>query len=210
MEDKGILRKGPIMYKFLGIVLICLLVIAGDWEIASGAEFADFGPYQGKVIDAETKDPIEGAVVFVEWYEVHFFAGSTFIDAQETLTDKNGEFYLSGIWIFNPWKRLGSEGRLVIYKSGYQAIETGAWKKWKTFEPPLWYVLKIEEGKPVFIVKEMLDPEERRKNIPGEPSVPDGKYHHLKKKWTLLRKEINKERKLLGFDELIDSDGFGR
>jgi len=209
MEDKGVLRM-LILYRFFGIIFTGLLFVALAWKIAAGAEFTDFGPYQGKVIDAETKEPIEGVVVLIEWVKLHAFAGSTFIDAQETLTDKNGEFYIPGIWVFNPWKSLTSEALMTIYKSGYQSPNTGAWKKWKVFRPKLEYVLKVEDGKPVIMLKKLTDPEERGNNIPGEPSVPDGKYHQLKKKWKLLRLEKNKELRALGLKELIDSDQFGR
>ncbi len=107
------------------ITFICFVFIISYWEKVEGAEFMDFGPYQGQVVDVDTKEPIEGAVVFVSWRQSHFFGGSTFIDAQETLTDKNGDFHLSGIWVFNPWRRLGSHAQMIIYKSGYQRIRTG-------------------------------------------------------------------------------------
>ena len=113
-------------YRFFVVIFIGWLFIMGNWRIVAGAEFTDFGPYNGKIVDDETKEPIEGVVIFIEWVKLHAFAGSTFIDGQETLTDKNGEFYISGIWVLNPWKRLTSEAIMVIYKSGYQ----GATARW--------------------------------------------------------------------------------
>ena len=188
--------------KLFLIILILFVFIIGFWGKVEGAEFMDFGPYQGKVVDVDTKEPIEGAVVFVYWSQSHFFGGSTFIDAQETLTDKNGDFYLAGIWVFNPWKRLVSHALMVIYKSGYSPIETGGWKKWKEFDPVLdppmkKYVLKVEDGKPVMILKKLTIKERRRYSTPGTSGIP-----HNKKK--MLIKEINKERKFFGLGEVTD------
>ena len=53
------------------------------------------GPWRGKVIDAETKQPIEGAAVLATWKkDIPTPAGAAtyFLDAEETITDKNGEF----------------------------------------------------------------------------------------------------------------------
>lgn len=55
--------------------------------------------YHGRVIDAETKQPIEGAVVVASWLEEQgSFAGgvSRLDDVKETLTDKNGEWSIRG------------------------------------------------------------------------------------------------------------------
>jgi flagellar basal body-associated protein FliL len=59
---------------------------------------AFLSPYKGKVIDTETKEPIEGAVVLVVYYsESPTIAGSSVqpADAQEAVTDSNGEFNFS-------------------------------------------------------------------------------------------------------------------
>ncbi len=199
---------------------VCVTVFIG-WlfviNICNYANASEFGPFQGRILDADTKEPIEGIVVLIEWRELHFFAGSTFYDAQETLTDKDGEFVIPGIWVLNPWTRLGIEAYVIIYKSGYGSTVgidfSGPWKALLEIEwgaPKGTLIWKFENGKPIFLFKKITDPEERRKNIPSEPSVPDGKYHQLKKKWKLLRQEKNKERRSLGLEELIDSDGFGR
>lgn len=55
--------------------------------------------FKGKVIDADTKEPIEGAVVVASWREeTATIAGpSTRLkDVKETLTDKNGEWKIEG------------------------------------------------------------------------------------------------------------------
>ncbi len=175
------------------IILICFVFIIGYWERVEGAEFMDFGPYQGKVVDVDTKEPIEGGVVLVEWSQNHFFGGSTLIDVQETLTDKNGDFYLPGIWVFNPWKRLVSDALMIIYKSGSQPIITGAWKKWKEFDPlsgpPIRkYVLEVENEKAVMTLKKLTIEERKQLSIydPTSGDIP-------REKKKLLLQEVNKD-----------------
>ncbi len=55
--------------------------------------------FHGKVIDADTKEPIEGAVVVASWVEERATpAGPTsrLKDVKETLTNKNGEWVIDG------------------------------------------------------------------------------------------------------------------
>ena len=55
--------------------------------------------FKGRVIDADTKEPIEGAVVVVSWSEERATpTGSTtrLKDVKETLTDENGEWVIQG------------------------------------------------------------------------------------------------------------------
>ena len=50
------------------------------------------GPYRGRVIDAETKQPLEGAVVLAVWENktpgVAGY-GYSYLDSEEVLTDEN-------------------------------------------------------------------------------------------------------------------------
>lgn len=83
----------------VGILMTILMVgVRGRLEVA----WAD-GPYRGKVIDTETKEPIEGAVVVAVWMErvLKFYSGwpkaeTYFAEAKEALTDENGEFEIPG------------------------------------------------------------------------------------------------------------------
>jgi hypothetical protein len=72
------------------------------------------GPYKGKVVDAEIKAPIVEAVVLAVWYRGAPGLGVSshgFLDAEEALTDKNGEFVIGehppaslipGTWVDGP------------------------------------------------------------------------------------------------------------
>jgi hypothetical protein len=80
------------------------------------------------VIDAETKQPIEGAVVVAVYKKWEFGGpggGNTLpFDAEETLTDKNGEFYFpSYTTIIGPLSRT-SRADFIIFKPGYRAISS--------------------------------------------------------------------------------------
>ena len=55
--------------------------------------------YTGKIIDADTKEPIEGAVVVASWLEETTTVSATHTrlkDVKEALTDKNGEWVVEG------------------------------------------------------------------------------------------------------------------
>ncbi len=65
--------------------------------VTSGCRFGaeQWGPFRGRMVDAETGEPIAGAHVMVSWERdypnpVHWTQG--FYDAQETTTDSDGRF----------------------------------------------------------------------------------------------------------------------
>jgi hypothetical protein len=165
----------------------------------------EFGPFQGRIIDAETKEPIEGVVVLIEWRQYRLsslFENTIFYDAQETLTDKNGEFYMSGIWVLNPWTRLMLDTNVMVYKSGYEAFDV-LWDgllKVKDWRQPTKlrgsYVVDIKDGKLIMMLKKLETIEERKRySTPGWGDIPSDKVK-------LLIQEINKEGKFLGLDEV--------
>lgn len=74
-----------------GAWLLLILAVAGGCR--SGE--AQWGPFRGQVVDAETGMPIAGAYVMVTWERdspnlAHWT--QSFYDAQETMTDANGRF----------------------------------------------------------------------------------------------------------------------
>lgn len=72
----------------------------------------------GRVIDAETQMPIEGAVVLAQWTDSHGI-GLTYHTVHkiiETETNKDGTFSLSGV--YSPFV---DPPVLIIYKNGYVA-----------------------------------------------------------------------------------------
>jgi len=86
--------------------------------------------YHGRVIDADSKEPIEGAVVVAEWKTERTTPTATHTnlkDVKECLTDKNGEWSISGpkgradelipgLSLFIPYTK---EPIFTIFKPGY-------------------------------------------------------------------------------------------
>ncbi|RJQ22794.1 MAG: hypothetical protein C4560_01755 [Nitrospiraceae bacterium] len=102
---------------FIGIFLLSSVSFAG-WLIYYKPEF------RGKVIGAETKEPIEGAVVVVVYKKHSLISGpgggyTSVIKVKETLTDKNGEFYFSPYTTLIQPNSIEDYAEFIIYKPGY-------------------------------------------------------------------------------------------
>lgn len=90
----------------------------GSWLVYHKPEF------KGKVIDAETKEPIEGAVVVIV-YKKHSLIGgpgggySSVIKVKEILTDKKGEFHFPPYTTPIQPNSVEDYAEFIIYKPGY-------------------------------------------------------------------------------------------
>jgi hypothetical protein len=89
------------------MIAACLFVITGCYATTTGT-----------VVDAETGQPIEGAVVLAEWTITKGLglSYSTSYEVVETLTDREGKVTISGV--FNPFVNYPL---LTVYKKGYVA-----------------------------------------------------------------------------------------
>lgn len=166
------------------VVLCCHLILLSSCYAAR----ID-GPYRGRVIDAETREPIEGVVVLGTWdRETPTVAGAVhkFYDAVETVTDKNGEFEIKGLGVLVMSNIIPME--ILIFKSGYE-YEGGGWRQGNSFYEKLTW--DWERG---IIPLKKLTMEERKKQ--GSPDFPSEAYRQ--KKIPLLIKEINKEEAYFG------------
>jgi hypothetical protein len=100
-------------------ILAAVPVLAGGWLV-----YYD-GPYTGKVIDAETGQPIEGAAVLGIW-RLEVYGGMEvqlkYLGAREAVTDKDGYFDVPKVVGFYWWPlaRLGKP-RFTIFKPGYDS-----------------------------------------------------------------------------------------
>jgi hypothetical protein len=139
------------------------------------------GPYKGRVIDAETDKPIEGAVVLGVWNKVNPGFGY-YYDSKEVLTDKNGDFKIpgKGLLVLSKIDSLD----LIIFKAGYEQFSRySPWEGLKEDRP--FEKVSLDFGKPTFRLRR-LTLEERRKMGVTMPSVPN-------KKMRFLIKERNRE-----------------
>ena len=85
------------MRKSLTHILIIFVTVICFFSINPIAHAKTFS---GRVIDADTQEPIEGAVVVVYWHEARRTSigdlSTRLKDVKETLTDKNGEWSVAG------------------------------------------------------------------------------------------------------------------
>ena len=155
------------------------------------------GAYKGKVIDADTGEPIEGVVILGTWDTVSSGVGggvSEYYDAKETVTDKNGEFTLPGVGLrINIINKLDSM-LVLIFKTGYGYIGEGLWESYKKYSENF-----TVNGNMVIIRLKKLTSEERRKHssLPSRPAA-------LTKKMKLMTKEIDRARREQGLEPLSE------
>jgi hypothetical protein len=157
-------------------------------------------PFKGKVIDTDAKEPIEGAVVLAVYYmtTISIAGGGSYpFDAQETLTDENGEFRIptKRVWFH---KISGWPPRdLEIFKPGYGTLwhkRAKAVGENKSRPPPKKYV--------VYELPKLKTIKGRKYNLPrGYHDIP-----YMKRK--LYMKAINEESVSLGLEPYpIPSEG---
>jgi len=95
--------------------------------------------FNGQILDIDTKEPVAGAVVVVEYIKVAMGVGagqvSSIIGVQETLTDKNGKFripsYTTLVQPLFTWK---GDSVFLVFKPGYANINGLALKNYFTGE----------------------------------------------------------------------------
>jgi hypothetical protein len=137
-----------------------------------------YGYYHGQIIDKETRQPIEGAAVLAVYsVERHTLAGTVPIEvtAQETITDKDGNFYIPRKLIIAVDILVEHDDTaFVIFKPGYAVFPDGkAWistpdrggwiheKEFTVVELPR--LKTIEERKDNLMFSEYYDIEPRKK-----------------------------------------------
>lgn len=168
-------------YILFGILSVLILII-NTGCVYSVARHD--GPYEGRIVEADTGKPIEGVVVLGVWYkETPTVAGavSTYYDARETVTDKNGEFAIPGQGL----KILSNvaEANFLIFKAGYKYKGLWAWQAFKNDSTVRW------EGEKAIIPIRKLTLEERKQKL-GPPAPPD---EAQLEKIRLMLKEIDKD-----------------
>lgn len=84
--------------RFALLLALLLLLLSGVGMAGAGWLLYTGGPYRGQLLDAETRQPLEGAVVLFYWErDVYGGAGGPvafFLTAKEVLTDKEGRFHI--------------------------------------------------------------------------------------------------------------------
>ncbi len=166
------------------------------------------GTYKGKVIDVVTGEPIEGVVV-LGWWEKEYptVAGPMydFYDAKETVTDKNGEFEISGkgLRILSNLEPM----RVMIFKTGFSP-NSFIWESEKEGGYIYREDIKWKGNRPTIPLKKLTMEQRRKQGIPNiylEKRVIEKTKRGLPvsglfipKSIKLMVKEINKELKEQG------------
>jgi hypothetical protein len=115
------MRQRNILFLFVLIVLLAQ---------TAGCYYYHEPAFKGTILDIDTKRPIEGAVVVVEYKKASLGlveSPSTIIDVRETLTDTEGNFHVpSYSTLLQPfsWK---IPSILLIFKPGYASVQEGNW-----------------------------------------------------------------------------------
>ena len=127
----------------------------------------EYGPYKGKVLDLETGEPIEGAVVFLRFFTMFQLSPggpvSQNADAIEVVTDRNGEFFIPPhkVAVFRVLHGWEPECFAIIFKPGYGAFPRH--KKTKpTFKPS--YSIPADQFIVVWLPR-LKTREEKRENL---------------------------------------------
>lgn len=144
------------------------------------------GTYNGRVIDVDSREPIEGVVVLGTWSVLHPNPGGgyhTYYDAREAVTDRSGEFSIKG-----QGPRIMSNLEpmsVMIFKAGYQYIGPLGWNSIKIAYSD---EIKWEGDMPIFPLKKLTMEERNRQFVPAPA------YGAPKEKIKLMVNEINKDR----------------
>lgn len=118
------IKKNMIMNKML-IFFILLFILISDYTLSYAGWLIYHKPeFKGRAIDAETKEPIEGAVVVVIYKKHSLISGpgggySSVIKVKEILTNKNGEFHFPSYTTLIQPNSIEDYAEFIIYKPRY-------------------------------------------------------------------------------------------
>jgi hypothetical protein len=215
------LKKVLIIFVLIFFIVPILLNLL-TYKKFSGYLLFHKPPFRGKVIDAETKKPIEGAVV-VAVYKNYFCGfgaggGSEVAKVKETLTDKNGKFFFSSYsTIILPFLK-EDYTTFIIYKPGYGRLPHNRIHSLSrvSLDQKETYFLAENFGKKgkvrvlefgkrnsfrkvTFGVVEKMPLKTRKERLRAFPSAPTD---FRSKKLPLLFKAINEENRRFGLGEV--------
>jgi hypothetical protein len=176
--------------------------------------------FKGKIIDADTREPIEGAVVVASWDEERATpAGSTsrLKDVKETLTDKKGEWiiegpkgrelsdatasftFLTGTYITNP-------PEFIVFKPGYCSYRVGFGINACKGKMKVYNFTNSKNIGEMLELPKLTKREDRRRSLPS-PIHKDGNGSFYSKQGLFIRL-INEESRNLGIGEYDTLKGY--
>lgn len=192
------LLKIVIVFTFSAVILSNLL--GKGWLVYHE------GSFKGRVVDGQSKEPIEGAVVVAVYHIRKYGLGagimsdSTAIAAKETLTNKNGEFHIRPHIFVSLWPfAKGETTEFIVYKPGYTDFPGFDYMNYFPSSPLHVDISTLEilfrKGVAVDLMK-LRTEEERLRCIPSSPTDMGVK------ELPLLYEAINEENKRFGLGEV--------
>ena len=190
------------------IALVILISLSAAVDSEAGWLIYHEPEFKGTILDYDTKQPVEGAVVVVEYMTASWWmspdSSSSIMDVRETLTDKDGNFripsYTKLIQPFS-WQIMTD---FIIFKPGYGTAQLDgrhfSGYELKEEQERSWYWTKELHyklrGKGIVEIPKMRTREERIRamediSIPG-PDFPS-------RKMQILIRLYNEENVSLGF-----------
>jgi hypothetical protein len=173
----------------IGSFMTHILVLAFLIVEACAADPSDTlkpGPWKGRIVDIETKEPIEGAVVVAVWERVYGTpAGpnSYFYEAKEVVTDKEGRFEIPAYRPINLLPLISSMRgpAFTIFKPGYLSLSNRHLEE-NVIDKPAEFTrdektYKLAPG--LIELPGLKTREERLKAVSLPPTVPDDKMPKL-------------------------------
>ena len=174
---------------------------------ASLAEMTLAATYSGKVVDAETGKPLQGAVIVVVWYKKAIYSmdgPEYFHNARETLTDREGNFSMDASEGIN-WNPLTwiETPRIAVYHPGYWPLSDAYPRE---FRDPYGMDDAMKKGAVVKLPKLKTD-EELRKFADLTSSVSMGAP---RERIPNLLRAVNVQRAMLGLKLLPETKEGGK
>jgi hypothetical protein len=164
---------------WLGVALGLILPLCGCICVVCYEE-----DHLGRVIDAETREPLEGVVVLGYWYRIIHGPGGghqKYYDAEETVTDNKGEFRIKGMGL-KVFSNV-DEMFVLVFKAGCEGL-SGI--PWSTLREGMILSKKItwERKRAIIPIRKMTDEEKSRAITPGgAEKVPKEKMKKLIEEW---------------------------
>lgn len=191
-------------------ILIAVLII-GAMILFMALVYGEDRRFYGRVVDADTKEPIEGAVVVAHWVEARATISgekTRYKDVKEVLTDKNGEWSINGpkgskgndfvaYLTFFTGAHYTREPDFIIFKPGYCSYPGGI-----SIEPckkmKFTGTGEIMGGKTIEIPKlpDGIKREDRLRIIPG-PVAGEGSLEKQRE----FKRLLNEESRYVGIPE---------
>jgi hypothetical protein len=110
--------------KHILLSLIFIIIIAP----ATGCYYYHEPEFKGTILDIDTKQPLKGAVVVVEYWKASLGlveSPSSIINVKETLTNMEGNFSISSYTTFIQPFSWQIPNRIIIFKPGYASLKLG-------------------------------------------------------------------------------------